>query len=146
MCRTCCIAIGTESILARSIYEKVRNFNLAASGTEQKQPCVPVTCPTEGSGQTRSCLQVQAIYGHMVWVSFIITPFPVQNTNVQVPHLSSLLGQQPPLFGLHAVHMQAVVLLLWLGLWCRFGLVVGKEVLNLSAFSCAVPWLFTLVQ
>lgn len=88
---------------------------------------------------------MQAIYGHIVWVS-ISTPFPVQSTNVQIHHLSSLLGQQQPLFGLQAVHMQAAVLLLWLGLWCRFGLIIGKEVLNLLAFSCAVPWLFTLVQ
>ena len=107
---------------------------------------MPVTCRTEGSGQTRSCLQAQAIYGHIVFVSIISTPFPVQNTNVQIHHLSSSLGQQQPWFGLQAVHVQAVVLLLWLGPWCRFGLVVGKEVLNLSAFSCAVPWLFSLVQ
>ena len=44
--RTGCIAVSTESILPLFIYKKVRYFELAASGTEQKQPCVPVTCPS----------------------------------------------------------------------------------------------------
>lgn len=66
------------------------------------------------------------IRDHIVWVSLISTPFPVQNADVQIHHLSSFLGQLQPLFALWAVHMQAVVLLLWLRLSCRFALVVEK--------------------
>lgn len=94
--KTCCIAVGTESILALYSYKKVRNLNLPVSGTEQKRPCVPVTCPKEGSGQTRSCLQVRAIYGHIVWVSFVSTPFPVQHTDTQIHHPSTRRAAAAP--------------------------------------------------
>lgn len=94
--RPCCIAIGTESTLALCIYKKVINFNLATSGTEQKQPCVPVTCLTDGSGQTRSCLQVPAVYGHIVWVSFVSPPLPAQDSDMKIQHLSTWQAAAAP--------------------------------------------------
>lgn len=60
------MAVGAGSVLARSSYKNV-SFSLSESATEQKQPGVSVTSPAEGRGQARSCLQVQTIYGHIVW-------------------------------------------------------------------------------
>lgn len=89
------MAVGTGSVLARSSYKKVRNFSLAASTTEQKQPGVPVTSPAEGGGRHRpacKCRQYTAPLSGLLHQQ----PPPAQNANPQTPYPSTCRGSSSP--------------------------------------------------
>lgn len=123
MCGTLFIGADAESILALFVCKNVRNFYLAVSSKHWTE--ITSYTPAEGSGQAQSCMQVQEYVTTSSESPSSAHPSQCRMLMCKFT-MSSLLGQLQPLFALWAVHMQAVVLLLWLRLSCRFALVVEK--------------------
>lgn len=120
MCGTVFIATDAESILALFVCK--RNFYLAVSGKHRTE--ITSYTAAEGSGQAQSCMQVQEYLTTSSESPSSAHPSQCRMLMCKFTIWAACWGSY--LFALWAVHMQAVVLLLWLRLSCRFALVVEK--------------------